>query len=148
MSRVFVLNGVNLGILGTRRPEIYGNLTLDDMEKLLRDEFPNVDLEFRQTDFEGEMVSFVGEAAASDGLIINPGAWTHYSYALHDALEAADVPKVEVHLSNIHTREEWRRVSVISPAVDAVVAGMGLRGYVAAVGYVLMRGAGRGQGPK
>ena len=148
MSRVFVLNGVNLGILGTRRPEVYGNLTRDDMEERLRDEFPHLDLEFRQTDFEGEMVSFVGEAAASDGLIINPGAWTHYSYALHDALEAADVPKVEVHLSNIHTREEWRRVSVISPAVDAVVAGMGPRGYVAAVGYVLMRGAGCGQGPK
>ncbi len=148
MSRVFVLNGVNLGTLGTRRPEVYGNLTLDDMEKLLRDEFPNVYLEFRQTDFEGEMVSFVGEAAGSDGLIINPGAWTHYSYALHDALEAVDVPKVEVHLSNIHTREEWRRVSVISSAVDAVVAGMGPRGYVAAVGYVLMGGAGWGQGPK
>ena len=148
MSRVFVLNGVNLGTLGTRRPEVYGKLTLDDMEKLLRNEFPNVDLEFRQTDFEGEMVSFVGEAAASDGLIINPGAWTHYSYALHDALEAADIPKVEVHLSNIHTREEWRRVSVISSAVDAVVAGMGPRGYVAAVGYVLMGGAGCGQGPK
>ena len=143
MSRVFVLNGVNLGTLGTRRPEVYGNLTLDDMEKLLRDEFPNVDLEFRQTDFEGEMVSFVGEAAGSDGLIINPGAWTHYSYALHDALEAVDVPKVEVHLSNVHAREEWRRRSVISPAVDAVVAGMGPWGYLAALGYVLERRTGR-----
>jgi 3-dehydroquinate dehydratase-2 len=146
LSRVFVLNGVNLGALGTRQPEVYGNLTLGDMERLLRVEFPNVDLEFRQTDFEGEMVRFVGEAAGSDGLIINPGAWTHYSYALHDALEATNVPKVEVHLSNIHTREEWRRVSVISPSVDAVVAGMGPGGYVAAVGYVLMRGAGRSQG--
>ncbi|HEV8044230.1 MAG TPA: type II 3-dehydroquinate dehydratase [Rubrobacter sp.] len=146
MSRVFVLNGVNLATLGTRRPEVYGTLTLDDIEKLLRDEFPDVDLQFRQTDFEGEMVGFVREAADSDGLMINPGAWTHYSYALHDALEAVDVPKVEVHLSNVHAREEWRRTSVISPAVDAVVAGMGARGYLAAVGYVLVRAAGRGLG--
>ena len=140
MSRIFVLNGVNLGTLGTRRPEVYGNLTLDDIEKRLRDEYPNVDLEFRQTDFEGEMVGFVREAAGSDGLVVNPGAWTHYSYAIHDALEAVDVPKVEVHLSNVHTREQWRRHSVISPAVDAVVAGMEAQGYAAAVRYLLSHG--------
>ncbi len=140
MSRIFVLNGVNLGTLGTRRPEVYGSLTLDDIEKLLRDEYPNVDLEFRQTDFEGEMVGFVREAAGSDGLVVNPGAWTHYSYAIHDALEAVDVPKVEVHLSNVHTREQWRRHSVISPAVDAVVAGMEAQGYAAAVRYLLSHG--------
>ena len=141
MSRIFVLNGVNLGTLGTRRPEIYGTMTLDDIERLLRDEFPGLDLEFRQTDSEGQMVGFIRETADSDGLILNAGAWTHYSYALHDALEALDVPKVEVHLSNVHTREEWRRVSVISPAVDAVIAGMGVQGYVAAVRYVLGREA-------
>ncbi len=139
MSRVHVLNGVNLGALGTRRPEVYGSLTLDDIEKRLRDEYPDVDLEFRQTDFEGEMVGFVREAAESDGLVVNPGAWTHYSYAIHDALEALYVPKVEVHLSNVHAREQWRRHSVISPAVDAVVAGMGAYGYEAAVGYILAR---------
>ncbi len=137
MARIHVLNGVNLGPLGTRRPEVYGTQTLDDIEKLLRGEFPDVVLEFRQTDFEGEMVGLVREAASSDGLVINPGAWTHYSYALHDALEAVDVPKVEVHLSNVHAREEWRRVSVVSPAVDAVVAGMGVQGYLVAVRYVL-----------
>jgi 3-dehydroquinate dehydratase II len=140
LSRIFVLNGVNLGTLGTRRPEVYGSLTLDDIEKLLRDEYPNVDLEFRQTDFEGEMVGFVREAAGSDGLVVNPGAWTHYSYAIHDALEAVDVPKVEVHLSNVHAREQWRRHSVISPAVDAVVAGMEAQGYAAAVRYLLSHG--------
>jgi 3-dehydroquinate dehydratase II len=137
LARVFILNGVNLGTLGTRRPEIYGTMTLDDIEKLVRNEFPDLDLEFRQTDFEGEMVGFVREAAASDGLVVNAGAWTHYSYALHDALEAIDVAKVEVHISNVHGREGWRRHSVISPAVDAVVAGMGVFGYVAAVRYVL-----------
>jgi 3-dehydroquinate dehydratase-2 len=137
LSKVFVLNGVNLGTLGTRRPDIYGTLTLDDIERLIKDEYPALDLVFRQTDSEGEMVGFTREAAGSDGLIINAGAWTHYSYALHDALEVLDVPTVEVHLSNVHTREEWRRVSVISPVVDALIAGMGAHGYVAAVRYVL-----------
>jgi 3-dehydroquinate dehydratase II len=144
LSKVFVLNGVNLGTLGTRRPEIYGIMTLDDIERLIKDEFPALDLEFRQTDSEGEMVGFTREAADSDGLIINAGAWTHYSYALHDALEALDVPKVEVHLSNVHTREEWRRVSVISPVVDALIAGMGAHGYIAAIRYLL---EGRPEGP-
>jgi 3-dehydroquinate dehydratase-2 len=139
LSKVFVLNGVNLGTLGARRPEVYGTITLDDIERLVKDEFPGLDLEFRQTDFEGEMVAFTREAASSDGLVINAGAWTHYSYALHDALEALDLPKVEVHLSNVHRREAWRRVSVISPAVDAVIAGMGARGYVAAVRYLIER---------
>ena len=139
MTRVFVLNGVNLGALGTRRPELYGTMTLDDIQRLLEKEFPDLDLEFRQTDSEGEMTAFLREAAASDGLVINAGAWTHYSYALHDALKPLDVPKVEVHISNVHRREVWRRHSVISPAVDAVIAGMGVQGYVAAVRYVTER---------
>ena len=137
MTSVFVLNGVNLGTLGTRRPEVYGTMTLDDIQRLLEKEFPDLDLEFRQTDSEGEMVASIREAEASDGLVLNAGAWTHYSYALHDALESLDVPKVEVHITNVHKREEWRRHSVISPAVDAVVAGMGVQGYVAAVRYVV-----------
>ena len=136
-TTVYVLNGVNLGTLGTRRPEVYGTLTLDDIESLLQKEFSGVNFEFRQTDYEGAMVGFIREAAGSDGLLINPGAWTHYAYALHDALETLDVPKVEVHLSNVHGRETWRRRSVVSPAVNAVVAGMGEWGYVAAARYVL-----------
>ena len=137
MARVFVLNGVNLGALGSRRPEVYGTQTLADIEDLLRRGFPDVEIEFRQTDSEGELVAWIHEAAGSDGVVVNPGAWSHYSYALHDALEALSVPKVEVHLSNVHARDAWRRVSVVSPAVDAVVAGMGAAGYVAAVRHVL-----------
>ena len=137
--KIFVLNGVNLGDLGHRQPEIYGTLTLNNIESLLRSEFSSVNFEFRQTDYEGEMLGYIRESTDSAGLIINPGAWTHYSYALHDALEAVDVPKVEVHLSNVHARERWRRVSVISPAVDAVIAGMGAYGYRAAVEYVIER---------
>jgi 3-dehydroquinate dehydratase-2 len=138
LARIFVLNGVNLGSLGKRRSEVYGSQSLEDVEKLLRDAFPDVELEFRQTDHEGELVAWIRDAANSDGLVLNPGAWTHYSYAIHDALEIVSAPKVEVHLSNIHSRgERWRRTSVISPVVDAVVAGMGARGYLAAVRYIL-----------
>jgi 3-dehydroquinate dehydratase-2 len=140
LTEIFVINGVNLGSLGRRRPEVYGTLTLNDIEKLLSDEFPEVTFDFKQTDHEGEMVGCVREVTESAGIIINPGAWTHYSYALHDALESVDVPKVEVHLSNVHAREEWRRFSVVSPAVDAVVTGMGAFGYVAAAAYVLSQG--------
>ncbi len=139
MAKIFVLNGVNLGTLGQRRPEVYGSRTLDDIAGSLRAEFSGVEFEFRQTDHEGEFIGWVREAGNADGLILNPGAWTHYSYAIHDALEAVSVLKVEVHLSNIHARDEWRRRSVVSPAVDAVVAGMGPEGYRAAVAYVMSR---------
>jgi 3-dehydroquinate dehydratase II len=124
--------------LGTRRPEIYGTLTLCDIEGILRERYPDVDFEFRQTDHEGEMVGYVREARGSDRVLTNPGAWSHYSYAIHDALEVVEgVLRLEIHLSNVHAREPWRRHSMISPAVDVVVAGMGFYGYEAAVGYVL-----------
>ncbi len=135
MARIFVLNGVNLRSLGERRPEVYGDQTLDDIEQLLPGEF-------RQTDHEGELVGWIRQAAKSEGLIVNPGAWTHYSYAIHDALEAVSVPKVEVHLSSVHSREEvWRHTSVISPVADAVVAGRGAYGYRAAAEHLLSLGA-------
>ena len=111
---------------------------MQDIEDDLKSEFAGVEFKFRQTDSEGEFIGWVREASSSGGLVLNPGAWTHYSYAIHDALEAVEVPKVEVHLSNIHKREDWRRTSVISPAVDATVAGMGTYGYRAAVAYVLL----------
>ena len=145
-ARVLLLNSVNLGMLGRRRPEVYGTLTLEDIRASLQEEFPDSGIELRQTDYEGEMAAWIHSAAPAadgsegyDGLVINPGAWTHYSYALHDALEMVEIPKVEVHLSNIHARELWRRQSVISPAVDAVIAGMGPHGYRAAVSYILSR---------
>lgn len=135
--RITVLNGVNLGALGARRPEVYGTLTLDRIQRDLDAAFPEVEFVFGQTDYEGEMVGLIRGAAGTDGLIINPGAWTHYAYALHDALEPLEISKVEVHISNVHSREEWRRRSVVSPAVDAVVAGMGPFGYHAATRYIL-----------
>jgi 3-dehydroquinate dehydratase II len=138
LAEIFVLNGVNLASLGERRPEIYGTESLQDIEERLRRDFPDVGFEVRQTDYEGEFIGWIHEAANSRGLILNPGAWSHYSYAIHDALEVISVRKVEVHLSNIHSREEaWRHASVISPVVDAVVAGMGVYGYQAAAGYII-----------
>lgn len=136
MTKINVINGVNLGELGKRRPEVYGSKTLRDIEALLRKRFPEAELSFRQTDYEGEFVGWVHESSGAQGLIVNPGAWSHYSYAIHDALESVSVPKVEVHISNIHSREEWRHHSVVSPAVDAVIAGMGVHGYLAAVEYL------------
>lgn len=154
-QKILVLNGVNLGRLGRRRPEVYGTLTLEDIRARLESEFPEADIDLRQTDYEGEMVAWIHSAApggdgvddgeAYAGLVINPGAWTHYSYALHDALEMVEAPKVEVHLSNVHAREGWRRGSVISPAVDVVVAGMGLHGYRAAISYILARASEAGE---
>lgn len=138
---IFVLNGVNLGALGERRPEVYGTLGLKDIEDLAREEFPAASLRFLQTDHEGEFVGWVREAARAGGLVVNPGAWSHYSYAIHDALEAVFVPKVEVHLTNVYAREEaWRKTSVVSGAVDAVIAGMGPYGYLAAIAYILRGG--------
>ncbi len=129
MTRIFVLNGVNLGSLGERRPEVYGAKTLEDIEHLLRDAFPNVEFELRQTDHEGQFIAWIQDAADSDGLILNPGAWTHYSYAIRDALELAAVPAVEVHLSAVDQREEWRRTSVIRDLCVASVQGKGVDGY-------------------
>jgi 3-dehydroquinate dehydratase-2 len=147
LARIFILNGVNLGTLGERRPEVYGRQTLRDIEQLLHEAFPDAELDFRQTDHEGEFIGWIQEVANLDGLVLNPGAWTHYSYAIHDALEVVSIPKVEVHLSNVHARgERWRRLSVISPVVDAIVAGMGAHGYRVAVGHILDGGGSLGAG--
>jgi len=115
--RVAVLNGVNLDVLGRRSPELYGGLGLDKLETQIYEWANELDLnvECRQTNSEGEYVGWCHEALDwAGGVVVNPGAWTHYSYAIRDALELFDAPIVEVHLSDVDQREEWRRVSVIS----------------------------------
>jgi 3-dehydroquinate dehydratase-2 len=132
MTAVFILNGPNLNLLGTREPEIYGRATLADIEAAARAHAAklNFQLEFRQTNHEGVLIDWVQEAGKKDaGIILNPGAYTHTSIALHDALKAVNAPKIELHLSNIHAREPFRRTSFVSPAVDAVIAGLGGDGY-------------------
>jgi 3-dehydroquinate dehydratase-2 len=132
----YVLNGPNLNLLGTREPEIYGRDTLADIEKATREkaETLGIAVEFRQTNGEGVLIDWVQEASAkADGLIVNPGAYTHTSIALLDALSAITIPKIELHLSNIHAREEFRRHSVTARAVNGVMMGFGASGYVLAL---------------
>ncbi len=133
---IYVLNGTNLNLLGTREPEIYGETTLAVIQSAVTAHAGKLGLkvEFRQSNAEGTLVDWVQEAAAKGaGLIINPGAYTHSSIALLDALQAAGIPKVELHLSNIHAREEFRSRSVTAAAVDGVIMGFGAAGYRFAV---------------
>lgn len=136
MRKIFILNGPNLNLLGDRRPEVYGTSTLGEIEKSCLEKAgeEGLEAEFRQTNHEGVLVDWVQEARRqASGLVINPGALTHYSYALRDAVESFDGPCVEVHLSNLFARESWRRRSVISDVVNGVIAGLGPRGYILAV---------------
>lgn len=136
---VYILNGPNLNLLGAREPEIYGTRSLADIEAAAKTYAPGLGLgvDFRQSNHEGVLVDWVQEAGGkAAGLIINPGAYTHTSIALHDALKAVAVPKIELHLSNIHAREAFRRVSFVSPAVDTVICGLGADGYVTALDAV------------
>ena len=133
---IFVLNGPNLNLLGSREPEIYGRASLDDIRKAVDAAAAKAgrSVEFRQSNHEGVLVDWVQEAGSNGtGLILNPGAYTHTSIALHDALKALSIPKIELHLSNVHAREAFRRHSYVSPAVDAVICGLGAAGYLTAL---------------
>jgi 3-dehydroquinate dehydratase-2 len=130
--RIDVLNGVNLNLLGRRDQAIYGSQSIQDLETQIYAWARELDLQVRcrQTDHEGEYVGFLHQALGSaDGLIVNPGAWTHYSWAIHDALEPFQVPFVEVHLSNVDVREEWRRHSVLTGLGGMRIVGKGFDGY-------------------
>ena len=131
-NRVEVLHGVNLDMLGRRDPEHYGKLKLSELERTIKGYARELDLEaaFFQTNDEGEFVERLHRLPdAADAAVLNPGAWTHYSYAIRDALELTDLPAVEVHLSDIQSREEWRRHSVLDGLVLGVVSGEGPEGY-------------------
>jgi 3-dehydroquinate dehydratase II len=131
-NRVAVLHGVNLSILGRRDPAHYGTLTLTELERRVTEFGRELELEVHcaQTDSEAEYVKLLHELPArADGVLLNPGAWTHYSWAIHDALELAGLPAVEVHLSKVDERESWRQVSVVGDLVLARVSGQGVEGY-------------------
>ncbi len=132
MKLVYVLNGPNLNMLGVREPAIYGTETLTDVEERCQAHAQALGLaiDFRQSNSEGELVSWIHEARdKASGIAINAGAYTHTSIALHDALKAADLPAVELHLSNVHKREEFRHRSFIAPAVNGVICGFGVNSY-------------------
>jgi 3-dehydroquinate dehydratase-2 len=127
-----VLNGPNLNLLGSREPEVYGTGTLDDLETLCAEtaEGIGIAIDFRQSNIEGELISWVQEARGrAAGLIINPAGYSHTSIALMDAVLTLDIPVIEVHLSNIHKREAFRHNSYISRAADGVICGLGFAGY-------------------
>ncbi len=134
--KLLLLQGVNLNTLGTRQPEIYGSMTLEEINARATKHAKGLGVELvaYQTNIEGELVNFIQrEAPGADGILINPGAWTHYSIALRDALAGAGKPFVEVHLSNVYAREPFRQRSVLSSVAKGVVSGLGWRGYVAAL---------------
>jgi 3-dehydroquinate dehydratase-2 len=137
--RVAVLNGVNLNMLGRREPEIYGSFTLGELESKIYAwaEELGLSARCRQTNSEGEFIDWIHDAYdTADGLIVNPGAWSHYSYAIRDALELLNVPFVEVHLSDINSREEWRRHSVVAELAAHRVIGKGPEGYREALEFL------------
>jgi 3-dehydroquinate dehydratase-2 len=140
--RVAVLNGVNLDMIDRRDPALYGGLTLNQLETRIYDwaRGLNVTADCRQTNLEGLFVAWCHDALDwAGGVIVNPGAWTHYSYAIHDALELLEVPVVEVHLTNIEEREEWRRRSVIADVVAKRILGKGPDGYREALEFLAER---------
>ena len=136
VPKVLILNGPNLNMLGTREPEVYGKTTLRDIETACRKRAKELGLavDFRQSNSEGELVGWIQDAAGTaQGIIVNPGAYTHTSVAILDALLAVGLPVVEVHLSNIHRREDFRHHSYVSKAAQGIICGFGARGYIMAL---------------
>ena len=142
MGKILVLNGPNLNLLGMREPEIYGSLTLADINRRMRHRASEVGLEitFMQSNHEGVLVDAIQAArGTTDYIILNAAAFTHYSIAIRDAIAAVEVPVIEVHLSNIHQREEFRHKSVIAPVVLGQIAGLGAESYMAALEAIICR---------
>lgn len=128
--KILVLNGPNLNLLGKREPEIYGAQTFEEFFEQLRKKYLDVDLEYFQSNVEGELINKLHEVGFSyDGVIFNAGAYTHTSVAIGDAIKGIETPVIEVHISNVHSREDFRHVSYIAPNAKGVIAGFGLQSY-------------------
>lgn len=130
MKKIQIINGPNLNLLGKREPTVYGNTAFDGYLESLRAQYPQCKIEYYQSNVEGELINKIHEVGFDlDGIILNAGAYTHTSIALHDAIKAVTTPVVEVHISNVHARESFRHVSMISSACRGVVLGFGLDSY-------------------
>jgi 3-dehydroquinate dehydratase II len=148
MKKILILNGPNLNLLGTREPAVYGSETLADVERLCREEGDKlgVTADCRQSNHEGQLIDWIHEAgreiAAGNmlGVVFNPGAFTHTSVALHDAIKGASATVIELHISNVHAREEFRHHSYISPAARGIMVGFGVQGYALAMGALVRLG--------
>ncbi len=138
-EKIMVINGPNLNMLGIREPGVYGNQSYTDLEAYIERyaEEHGMEAMVLQSNSEGEIIDFIHHTLGNfDGIVINPGAYTHYSYAIHDALSSVNIPAVEVHISNIHKREEFRHKSVTAPACIGQICGLGFRGYTLALDYL------------
>ena len=136
MKKIIIINGPNLNLLGNREQNVYGNDSLEDIKKIVEEKCSQLDIEcfFCQSNNEGELINFIHSAEKEyDGIIINPAAFTHTSVAILDALRAINKPKLEIHLSNIYTREDYRKKSVTSEGVDGLICGLGPLSYVLAI---------------
>lgn len=140
-SKIYILNGPNLNLLGQREPEVYGATTLADVEALVRSHAAKLgiaDVGFHQSNHEGELVDWIQQAAREGApIIFNPGAYTHTSIALHDAIKGSEAVVIEVHISNVFAREAFRHHSYVSPVARGVICGLGVRGYLLAVDALL-----------
>ena len=130
--KILIINGPNLNLLGTREPEIYGSVSMENYLSELKDDFNADDIFYYQSNIEGELINRLQEDNF-DAVVINPGAFTHYSYAISDCLKNISKPKIEVHISNIYQREEFRKKSVTAESCDAVISGFGMKGYRLAI---------------
>lgn len=138
---IAIINGPNLNLLGKRQPEIYGSKSFENFLKELRERFPLTPIEFFQSNSEGEIINEIHklgyDVAECKGIVINPGAYSHYSYAIADAISSISLPVVEVHISNIMGREDFRHQSVTAPSCKGMLTGFGLEGYALAVNFLL-----------
>ena len=132
IMKILIINGPNLNLLGTREPEVYGNISMETYLNVLKQQFPQHDLGYYQSNIEGEIINRLQEDNF-DAIIINAGAFTHYSLAIADCLKNISKPKIEVHISNIYKREEFRQKSVTAAYTDAILSGFGLKGYALAI---------------
>ncbi|MCD7930104.1 MAG: type II 3-dehydroquinate dehydratase [Tannerellaceae bacterium] len=134
MKKIQIINGPNLNLLGKREPTIYGDSSFESFLEKLRNQYPDCEISYFQSNMEGEMINKIHETGFNyDGIILNAGAYTHTSIALHDAIKAVTTPVVEVHISNVHAREEFRHHSMISAACKGVILGFGLESYRLAI---------------
>ena len=138
--KIQIINGPNLNLLGTREPQVYGNQTFEDFYKILLKKFPEVEFSYFQSNVEGELINEIQRAGRNfnnNGIILNPGGYTHTSVAIGDAIASIDTPVIEVHISNVHAREDFRKISHVSAKCKGSIIGLGMQGYLLAVEYLL-----------
>ena len=136
--QITIINGPNLNLLGTREPGVYGSQTFEAYYKQLQEQFPNIQFTYFQSNVEGELINYLQQQGfTSDGIILNPGGYTHTSVAIGDAIAAITTPVIEVHISNVHAREDFRKISHVSAKCKGTISGLGLKGYALAVTYFL-----------